>query len=91
MNDNIVSADVHADLQTEYDQLKEEHEAWKKQAIHNAFKTMQEAKEKLVELLDELGTDECYCDEPSPWTHIFFGNEPEMIERCLNCGGVITK
>ena len=49
-----------------------------------------QAEQELMAELDKLPNTgcECDCDEPEPiltiWTE---GNWPELLQRCLNCGG----
>ena len=39
-----------------------------------------------VELLKNYGTD-CSCDNKERYSYIFWGEFPEIISVCVNCGG----
>ncbi len=47
---------------------------------------------KIIEGLDELenADNECNCDDCETINFIHDGEWPEIVTRCLNCGGMVS-
>ncbi len=76
-----------------YKTLKEKIKRCYNNDIYDLVKNKRQIQEEILKKIEELenyGTD-CHCNnkEREKYTYIFFGEFPELISVCLNCGGNI--
>ena len=60
--------------------------------IEELIKEANLMEEKILNRLDRLPNSgcECHCDERKTYTYVHWGDFPELIQVCYNCGGMIV-